>query len=436
MNVMPIVARLVLFERQRFASAEERRIARDALDAILADRLAVFIGGMRGAFVKVAQVLGSLEPAPVRPAYVAKLEPMVDSAPGGRPWRRVRPQLERELRRTGHRGGVDAVFSEFDKEPIGVASVGQVHRAVLRSSGRVVAVKLQYPDARSLILADLGNIHNLLRFLGKKAEAGVVREYRSRMSQEFDYLQEGRTMNTVAAYFNSSSAVVVPRCVDGFSTRHLLVMDFLEGRSLRDTLRSRYAAALRYPAPIRLPLLLSLRTSAKRKLGTLLRAQAQQIFSLGTFNADPHPGNILLTPGDDRLGLLDFGCSKTLNRTQRASLARLYVALAARDDEAIAAAAVEMGVRTKHMNKTVIVQFASHFFDRNIADVGPHIFLLELNRIDRITSLPKDYMLVARSSLLLRGVGAKLHAPQQVARAWEPEARRYLERLEEDGDIG
>ena len=94
----------------------------------------------------------------------------------------MRRQLNRELRRAGH-GGLSSVFSEFERVPVGTASVGQVHRAVLKRDGRTVAVKIQYPDARRLILTDLGTIHRLLRTLGKRAEAGVVAEYRSRMSQ-------------------------------------------------------------------------------------------------------------------------------------------------------------------------------------------------------------------------------------------------------------
>jgi hypothetical protein len=169
--------------------------------------------------------------------------------------------------------------------------------------GRVVAVKLQYPDARRLILTDLGNIHRVLRALGKKAEAGVVREYRSRMAMEFDYEAEASTMNAVAAFFDPrhrdgavaalpprpsvGSSVVVPRCHVALSTRRLLVMDFVPGTSLRDSLRSQVAAASALPYLLRVPRLLSIRSATKRRLRTLLEAQGAQIFTLGTFNADP-----------------------------------------------------------------------------------------------------------------------------------------------------
>ena len=173
--------------------------------------------------------------------------------------------------------------------------MGQVHRARLRGSDIDVAVKVQYPDARSLILTDLSNIHRILKCLGKEAEAGVVREYRGRMAQEFDYETEGRTMNTVAAFFDSPTnplyrRVTVPRYNESLSTRRLLVMDFVQGQSLRGALRSRVEALPALPLFLRVPSALSLRRSTKRKLATLLEAQGLQIFRLGTFNADPHPG--------------------------------------------------------------------------------------------------------------------------------------------------
>lgn len=450
-----MVVQLKLFELRKFPTPEARLAARDRLDERLSREFADFIGSMRGAFVKVAQVLGSLSPPPVRRPYIEKLEPMADAAPGGRAWKSVERQITRELRRgpgNRHRT-ISDVFSSFDPEPIGTASVGQVHRAVLRSDGRTVAVKLQYPDSKRLILTDLINIHRILKLLGKKEEAGVVNEYRSRMGMEFDYEYEGVTMNAIADFFDKSidsttvsgtpvpsvgRKVVVPRCLPELSTRRLLVMEYVDGGSLRDNLRGRYKAALQQPFLLRLPKLLILRQDTKHVLTTLLEAQGEQIFTLGTFNADPHPGNVVLakdalTGRGAKLGLIDFGCSKTLSDPQRASLARLYVALARRDEEGVYRAAVEMGIRTRHMDKRVMINFVTHFFDRDMTTaMSPPAYLLSLSKIDKITGMPKDYMLVARSTLLLRGLGGKLRAPQQCGKSWEKLASDYLKRAGEE----
>ena len=204
-----MVVRLKLFELRRFETPEAKLQARDALDERLASEFAGFIGSMRGAFVKVAQVLGSLSPPPVRKPYIKKLEPMADAAPGGKPWKSVQKQINRELRRgEGNKDRtLSSVFSEFDPVPIGTASVGQVHRAVLRSNGRTVAVKLQYPDARSLILNDLNTIHSLLKCVGKEEEASVVvRQHEMRIP---------------VAPRNHSSSSTLPSCFEDEPADHI-----------------------------------------------------------------------------------------------------------------------------------------------------------------------------------------------------------------------
>lgn len=80
------------------------------------------------------------------------------------------------------------------------------------------------------------------------------------------------------------------------------------------------------------------------------------------------------------------------------------------------------------------VRFATHFFDTELEPVSPPQFLLTLRQIDKITAMPTEYMLVARSSLLLRGLATKLHCPQRMSDAWVCEARRYLREFEAAAD--
>jgi len=435
-NMLPILIRLELFQFQRFESEAARLKAQAQMDEVLADRFARFIGRMRGAYIKSAQVLASCEPPIVRPTYIKKLEPMLNKAPIGRPWREVRRQIDRELKAAGKGQGLNDVFSEFDHQPIGTASVGQVHRAVLRESGQVVAVKLQYPDARNLILTDLFAIVRWLRVLGRKAEADSIHETRMRIAQEFDYMAEGRTMDAVANFFASGSSAVskrveVPHYHQELSTKRLLVMDFMEGRTMKDVILSKVESLEGKPAVVRWPRLLALRHDTLKKLKTLIRAQAAQVFALGTFSADPHPGNIFLNPHGGRLGLLDFGCSATLNPTQRAILARLIVALAEKDEDGIVSAATDMGMRTKHMDRSVIVQFVTQCFDYDVVPVSPLHVMEYLESIDKITQFPEEYMLVARSSILLRCLSVKLRGPKRMAKAWEGEARLYLQKFQQ-----
>ena len=151
----------------------------------------------------------------------------------------------------------------------------------------------------------------------------------------------------------------------------------------------------------------------------------------GVFNADPHPGNVLLMP-DGRLGLIDYGQVMRLSDAQRRTLAALLVALAAQDEAAAVAGATAMGFRTRRMDPAVLAQLAAFFFDRDdydrfgVEDGGggggpvvaysPARTLKRLNGADKLVVVPEEYILAARVSLLLRGT-SQLMARGRVALA-------------------
>ena len=122
MSIMPIILRLKLFEKQRCPLRSDRctRYARRGAG----DTIRQFYCLHAWCVCKGRSGPRLTEPSPVRPAYLRKIEPMTIPAPGGRPWWKVKRQLNRELRLLGH-SGLESVFREFDREPIGTASVGQ-----------------------------------------------------------------------------------------------------------------------------------------------------------------------------------------------------------------------------------------------------------------------------------------------------------------------
>ena len=216
---------------------------------------------------------------------------------------------------------------------------------------------------------------------------------------------------------------------------------FVEGESLKASGLRRLARARAAPPPLRAPLLLALRRRTRAQMRTLVRAQGEQIFRFGTFHADPHPGNQMITPRGD-VALIDFGCCKALSAVQRTTLARLVVALADGDDDAAVAAVRAMGFATRRSDRAVALDFARYYFDENRAAgatargggggggggllPSPPHFTAQLNRRDPIRAMPEEYMLVARASLLLRGLAAKLRVPLSCADAWSADARAWL----------
>lgn len=250
-----------------------------------ADALRHTLGGMKGGALKAGQLLSTVDslfpPDPDRTWTDALTTLQEDNPP--LPWSQVEPALRRGLGPTWRRSLV-----EIDTEPVAAASLGQVHRGTW-VDGRDVAVKVQYPFARDVLLSDLRALSISLRVAGVVlpglVAAPLVGELRVRAAEELDYRHEARAQGAVAVVFAGSDEFSVPDVVavgDG-----VLVSDWLEGRPLvsaaDDTDLERNRIASRY-----------------QRFALLAPARA------GWLHADPHPGNFRITP-DGRLGILDFG---------------------------------------------------------------------------------------------------------------------------------
>jgi ubiquinone biosynthesis protein len=260
-------------------------------------------------FVKLGQVLSTradLLPADVI-AELSRLQDHVAPAdPAG-----IEALLTAELGAPPH-----AVFASFDPAPVAAASIGQAHRARL-ATGESVIVKVQRPDVRTLVERDLDILLRMARAL--EARVGWAREYAvlemtqgfaSALREELDFRAEVRNIVAVAG----SSRVRVPAVYRQWSTSRVLVMEYLDGVSVR------------HAEPV-----LAQRNADRHGLALgLLAAILGQVMAEGTFHADPHPGNVLVLR-DGQLALIDFGSVGRLDPLQKAALRRLLLAVARRN---------------------------------------------------------------------------------------------------------
>jgi predicted unusual protein kinase regulating ubiquinone biosynthesis (AarF/ABC1/UbiB family) len=292
---------------------EARRSGRRRAEA---DAFARDIEALGPTFIKLGQLLSTradLLPA----AYIDALERLQDEIEPF-PYSDVVAIVEDEL---GAR--LSKAFTEFDSTPVAAASLGQVHRAVLRS-GREVAVKVQRPQVREQVRRDLDALGDLTPLLERVAGVSrsldlplVLDEFSGTLRRELDYQHEARHMTALAHQLRDFTSIVVPLPIDDYTTSRVLTMDFIAGTKITAVSRVEWTEV-----------------NGAALANDLCRAYLHQILVDGLFHADPHPGNVLLT-SDHRLALIDVGMVGRLSTAVQDHLLRLMLAIAdARADEA------------------------------------------------------------------------------------------------------
>jgi ubiquinone biosynthesis protein len=311
-------------------------------------------------FTKLGQLLSTRRDL-LPEEFTAELSRLQDRAEPA-PWDQVQEVLAQSL-------GVplDQVFAELEPEPAAAASIAQVHKARLRCAdgpGDVVAVKVQRPGIRATVEQDLDILQRLAARLEKRAQwaravgaVGVARGFSAAMREELDFRVEASNMTVIAATWPAQQRavggripVVMPALHQELSTEHVLVIEWLDGVSLR-------AAG---------PLLDDRGLDRAELTGALLRSMVYQITEGGAYHADPHPGNVLLLT-DGRLALLDFGSVGRLDAQQRAALQNLLLAVGRGDPAALRDALLELVTRTTDIDEQQLERALGQFMARHLA---------------------------------------------------------------------
>jgi ubiquinone biosynthesis protein len=281
---------------------------------------------MGPAFVKLGQLLSTRSDL-LPPVYLEALSRLRDDVPPLEPGA-AEKVVEDEL---GVR--ISSAFATFEPDPIGSASLGQVHRATLRD-GRPVAVKIQRPGIRRRALEDLEVIAELADFVdshsGRASRLGLgamVQEFRRSLLDELDYRREADHQKVFGEILAEFDRICVPQPVDDYTTSRVLTMDYVDGRSI-DSL-----------GPLG-----RIELDCEGLADQLIGAYLEQVLVHGFFHADPHPGNVLLTP-DHRLFLIDVGMVARLSPRAQEQLLRLLLATSNGDASAAVDALERLGER-------------------------------------------------------------------------------------------
>ncbi|SHG79298.1 ABC1 kinase family protein [Halobaculum gomorrense] len=340
-------------------------------------------------FIKLGQIL-STRPDVLPASYIEVLSSLQDDVPPA-PWAESRHVIEDEL------GPIEEVFDEFDTDPISGASLGQVYVATYE--GQEVAVKVRRPGIEELVEADLRiikwSLPLLSRFVGQGQAFSLdnlAEEFDKTIHQEMDYSREQRVLREIRANFEDSDRIVIPEPVAAASGPRVLTMEYIPGTKISDT------AALDAMGIDRTEL-----------ATTLQRAYLQMIAEDGVFHADPHPGNLSVTP-EGKIIFYDFGMSGRVDPFIQEKIIDFYIAVANQDIDAILDALVEMGTLSPEADRKVMADV----MELAIADVrGEDIEQYRVQQvIEQVEStiydfplrLPQNMALVLRVATVVEGV--------------------------------
>jgi predicted unusual protein kinase regulating ubiquinone biosynthesis (AarF/ABC1/UbiB family) len=274
-------------------SQEGREAALERRHIEAAEQIVAALGTMKGAAMKVGQVMSFLDiglvPPEYRDEFQRKLGALRDAAPTVT-FKDMRKVIEEELDEP-----IDDVFEAFNPDPIAAASIGQVYRAVLHD-GRDVAVKVQYPGVAAAVRADMQNLGMILR-LAKRIAPGmdpkaIGEEIRDRIEDELDYELEAQNQRALHRIFRGHPFIVVPDVVTSLSRERVMVSEYVRGAGFEE--------------------LKQLSQEGRDRVGEILfRFYFGCLYRHHQFSGDPHPGNSMLLE-DGRMAFLDFGLFKRM----------------------------------------------------------------------------------------------------------------------------
>jgi predicted unusual protein kinase regulating ubiquinone biosynthesis (AarF/ABC1/UbiB family) len=410
----------------QLADQSHRRNARRVLAAII---------DLQGLFIKVGQLISVM--ANLLPdAFRKELETLQDSVPP-RPFSEVEIRLREEL--AGR--SIADVFAEFDQTPVASASIGQVHVARLHS-GEKVAVKIQYPGIETIVATDLRALKRIFKIVARLLPDWgwnvIYSEIQKMVLAELDYRQEAEAIATIAGNFAGRTDVLIPRVIGTCSTGRVLTTQWMDGVKVNDQ-AGITAAGIDRATAARL----------------CIEAYCKQIFVDGVYHADPHPGNLLLVPQRSEgqgpaLVFLDFGATARISPAMRKGIVSFLQGAVTRDVGRIAMSMKEMGFISRHADHEVFDRVIEHFYERFRSQMrfqnfstgslssgldlrGQIATLLDLRQLDVSLSdlrdafhVPKEWVLLERTLLLLLGVCTSLAPELNPADVIQPYVDRFI----------
>ncbi|KQM58633.1 ABC1 kinase family protein [Agreia sp. Leaf210] len=423
---LPRIGLLKVAERTR--TRRMRRFARSF------HVLAVDLGGL---MIKVGQFMSSrLDVLP--PEITKELEGLQDEVPAV-PFSAIRALAEAEL-------GVslDTAFARVDETPVAAASLGQAHRALLAPAAAAdtgltaVVLKVQRPGIDEIVDVDLAALRKVggwlshVRLVSDRVDMpSLVEEFAATSLEEIDYLHEAESSERFAADFAGDERVSVPAIVWERTTRRVLTLEDVTAIKITDA-AALHAAGID-PADV---------------APVFAAVMFDQMFTNGFFHADPHPGNIFVTPTGQvsdatggagfRLTFIDFGMMGEVPSNTRSGLRKLLIAAASRDGKGLVDAIRDVGVLLPSADTRELERAMTQLFARfggmgfaELREVDPREFREFADQFGHVVrslpfQLPENFLLIIRAMSLTSGVCSALDASFNLWDSVEPYAAQLI----------
>ena len=354
---------------------------------------------------------------------LAVLASLQDEVPA-EPFSHVVSVIETELGKP-----VEDIFRTLERKATAAASLGQVHKGVLASTGEEVAVKVQRQNIDQLVRMDLSSLKFVILVITRFLDTGnfidlkgVYREFERTVYEEIDYITEAANCKRFHEMFKHDPTIYIPRVYEEYSSRRLLVLEWIDGIKINDYARLEAEGIDRLEIANR-----------------TVQSYFHQFFEEGFFHADPHPGNIFVKPGTlgkvPIIEFVDFGMVGTITSSVKQAMKDLFLSVVTRDSETMVQALSQLGFIGKGANLAALESglrsLLEQFYGLTLGEVRELDYPEVAEEIGKLLygqpfQIPAQYAFLGRAVSTLMGVSTGLAPDFNFIDCATPYARKFL----------
>ncbi len=366
----------------------------EELDSTVPERVRMVMEELGTTFIKLGQVL-STRPDLVGRDIAEELSKLLDDAPPF-DFNEVKAVIEQELKKP-----IEEIFTEFKKEPVASASIGQVHEAIIKN-GDKVAVKVQRPGIVEQIEKDIV----IMRYLADLVDKGIsslkyynlpaiVDEFERTIKKELDYILEANNAERFRTFFEDDETIYSPAIYRKYCTLRVLTMEYVEGVQINEILDS------------------EIKINARKIVERGTESYFKQIFVNGFFHADPHPANIMVQK-NEVLCFIDFGMMGHLDQDFRDKLAELFIFMINYDVKNMINQLNYMNILSDGTDREAlkydIMDLMDRYYGADMNQIGQLMteFTMPNILVKHKIKLPRDFILLARVISMVEDLGHRI----------------------------